>query len=159
MNRLAATLTRDDVEVDAAEASKQGLFARAGRIFERHHGVGSGGALAETLLARERLGSTALGHGVAIPHGRLRGLKAPTAAIIRLNRGLAFDEPDDEPVILFVFLFVRELADQSDLELLAEIAEMLSDAAVRRQLKSDATAEELCGTIARWTPARPSSRS
>ena len=89
----------------------------------------------ENLLARERLGSTGLGRGVAIPHGRIKGLMEAAAAVVRLRTGTAFDAPDGEPVALFVFLLVPEAATPAHLEVLAEIAEMLSDRAFRATLR------------------------
>ena len=80
----------------------------------------------DNLFARERLGSTGLGHGVAIPHGRIKGLKSPLAAVLRWQQPIAFDAPDDEPVGLLIFLLVPEAATQRHLEILSEIAEMLS---------------------------------
>eukprot|EP01034_Spumella_vulgaris_P006654 gene6654-8461_t len=79
----------------------------------------------------ERLGSTGLGHGVAIPHGRIKGLKAPMAAVFQLLQPIGFDAPDEMPVNLLIFLLVPEAATQKHLEILSEIAELLSDSALR----------------------------
>ena len=89
---------------------------------------------------------------MAIPHGRLNDLKRAVAAVIRLKEPLAFGGPDEEPVTLFVFLFVPQLATQSDLEILSEIAEMLSDKEVRERLKHEGDAQEVFATISGWTP-------
>ena len=91
----------------------------------------------DNLFARERLGSTGLGHGVAIPHGRIKGLKNPLAAVLRVQQPIAFDAPDDEPVSLLIFLLVPEAATQRHLEILSEIAEMLSDRTLRERLKTE----------------------
>jgi hypothetical protein len=87
-------------------------------------------------LRAERLGSTGLGHGVAIPHGRIKGLKAPMAAVFQLANPIGFDAPDEQPVGLLIFLLVPEAATQKHLEILSEIAELLSDASLREQIKS-----------------------
>jgi PTS system nitrogen regulatory IIA component len=105
----------------------------------------------ENLLARERLGSTGLGHGVAIPHGRIKGLKEAAVAVLRLRAGTRFDAPDGEPVALFVFLLVPEAATPAHLEILAEIAEMLSDRAFRATLMACPDAQALHRAIAGWT--------
>ena len=105
-------------------------------------------------VARERLGSTGLGHGVAIPHGRIKGLKNPLAAVLRVQQPIAFDAPDDEPVSLLIFLLVPEAATQRHLEILSEIAEMLSDRELRERLKTEPLAAEVHRIIAAWEPLK-----
>ena len=152
MNRLASVLDIEDVKVDGAARSKLALFVEAAMVFKRHGWLAAPSTVVDALIAREELASTSLGHGVAIPHARLKGLKAAVASVIRLREPLAFGGPDDEPVTLFVFLFVPELATQSDLEILAEIAELLSDKAVRERLKHDGDANFVYANIAGWMP-------
>jgi PTS system nitrogen regulatory IIA component len=93
-----------------------------------------------------------LGHGVAIPHGRIKGLKNPLAAVLRLQQAIAFEAPDDEPVSLLIFLLVPEAATQRHLEILSEIAEMLSDRDLRERLKSEPDAATLHRLISEWQP-------
>lgn len=152
MNRLASVLDVEDVKVDVVARSKLTLFVEAAVIFKRHGWIAAPSTVTDALIAREQLASTCLGHGVAIPHARLKGLKRAVAAVIRLREPLAFGGPDDEPATLFVFLFVPEMATQSDLEILAEIAEMLSDKAVRERLKHEGDADFVYATIAGWMP-------
>ncbi|HMT17425.1 MAG TPA: PTS sugar transporter subunit IIA, partial [Ottowia sp.] len=102
-----------------------------------------------------RLGSTGLGHGVAIPHGRIKGLKAPMAAVLRLAQPIGFDAPDEQPVSLLIFLLVPEAATQKHLEILSEIAELLSDASLRERIKGATAAADLHGLIARWQSGQP----
>lgn len=153
MNRLAAILPADNVLVNLDATSKKRAFEQAGLVFENHHQM-SRALVTDNLFARERLGSTGLGHGVAIPHGRVKGLKNPLAAVLRLAQPIAFDAPDDEPVSLLIFLLVPEAATQRHLEILSEIAEMLSDRELREQLKSDADAATLHRLIAAWEPLK-----
>jgi PTS system nitrogen regulatory IIA component len=87
---------------------------------------------------------------VAIPHGRIKGLKAPMAAVFRLASPIVFDAPDEQPVALLIFLLVPEAATQKHLEILSEIAELLSDAPLREKLCSSADAGGLHGLIANW---------
>ena len=129
MNRLAAILPVSQVLVHVDATSKKRVFEEVGLLFETLHGLGRA-LVTDSLFARERLGSTGLGHGVAIPHGRIKGLKTPMAAVIRLARPIGFDAPDEQPVSLLIFLLVPESATQKHLEILSEIAEMLSDAAL-----------------------------
>jgi mannitol/fructose-specific phosphotransferase system IIA component (Ntr-type) len=108
--------------------ARKRAFEEAGLLFENLHGL-SRALITDSLFARERLGSTGLGHGVAIPHGRIKGLKAPMAAVFQLAQPIGFDAPDEQPVGLLIFLLVPEAATQKHLEILSEIAELLSDAA------------------------------
>jgi len=159
LNRLAAILDVDDVKVDVGAESRLTLFVDAALILQRHGWTGALSAVTDTLLERERMASTCLGHGVAIPHGRLKGLKSAAAAVVRLKEPLAFGGPDEEPVRLFVFLFVPEMATQTDLEILGEIAEMLSDKKVRERLKHEGDAHSVFATIAGWTPGLAARRT
>lgn len=139
------------VHVDAT--SKKRAFEEAGLLFENLHGL-SRALVTDSLFSRERLGSTGLGHGVAIPHGRIKGLKAPMAAVFQLARPISFDAPDEQAVNLLIFLLVPEAATQKHLEILSEIAEMLSDAALRAQLVTSDDAAQLHGLIANWQSAQ-----
>ena len=116
--------------------------------------VPSRATVTDNLFARERLGSTGLGHGVAIPHGRIKGLKNPLAAVIRLGQPIPFDAPDDEPVNLLIFLLVPEAATQRHLEILSEIAELLSDRDLRERLKTESDAKTVHDLIERWQPLK-----
>ena len=94
--------------------------------------------------------STGLGYGVAIPHGRIKGLKSPLASVFLLAEPIGFDAPDEKPVVLMIFLLVPEASTQKHLEILSEIAEMLSDSVLREKLKAAQSAEELHGLIRNW---------
>lgn len=155
MNRLAAILPVPLVQVDVEATSKKRLFEEVGLLFENQASYAlSRATVTDSLFARERLGSTGLGHGVAIPHGRIKGLKNPLAAVLRLTQPIAFDAPDDEPVSLLIFLLVPEAATQRHLEILSEIAEMLSDRVLRERLKTEPDAAVLHQLISDWQPLR-----
>ena len=153
MNRLASILPPAQVLVSVEATSKKRAFEEAGLLFENLHGLGRA-LITDSLFARERLGSTGLGHGVAIPHGRIKGLKAPMAAVFRLAQPIGFDAPDEQPVVLLIFLLVPEAATQKHLEILSEIAELLSDAGLREQIKSSTDSAELHALIAGWQSAQ-----
>jgi PTS system nitrogen regulatory IIA component len=157
LNRLSAILPVTDVLVDVDVENKSRLFEQAGVLFERRHGIARA-VVSDNLTARERLGSTGLGHGVAIPHGRIRKLQEPLAAVLRLRRPIDFDAPDLLPVGLFVLLFVPEAANQRHLEILSEIAAMLSDRAMRERLNAAGDAAALHRAIAAWMGAPRASR-
>jgi PTS system nitrogen regulatory IIA component len=151
MNRLAAILPAANVLVDVDATSKKRVFEHAGLLFENQHTLARG-LVTDNLFARERLGSTGLGHGVAIPHGRIKGLKTPLAAVLRVRQPIPFDAPDDEAVGLLIFLLVPEAATQRHLEIFSEIAEMLSDRELRDRLKTEADAAQVHALISRWEP-------
>lgn len=152
MNRLSAILPAPQVLVSVDATSKKRAFEEAGLLFETLHGLNRA-LITDSLFARERLGSTGLGHGVAIPHGRIKGLKQPLAAVFQLANPIGFDAPDELPVQLMIFLLVPEAATQKHLEILSEIAELLSDSALREKMKQTADAGELHSQITGWQSA------
>ncbi len=153
MTNLSKILSLENVLLDLEVSSKKRAFEQAGLIFENNCGIARS-TVSDNLFARERLGSTGLGHGVAIPHGRIKGLKNPLAAVLRVQQPIAFDAPDDEPVALLIFLLVPEAATQRHLEILSEIAEMLSDRELRERLKSEPAPTEVHRMIAAWEPLK-----
>jgi PTS system nitrogen regulatory IIA component len=153
MNRLASILSLAQVLVHVDASSKKRAFEEAGLLFENLHGL-SRALVTDSLFSRERLGSTGLGHGVAIPHGRIKGLKAPMAAVFLLTQPIGFDAPDEQAVSLLIFLLVPEAATQKHLEILSEIAELLSDASLREKLISSSDSLALHALIANWQSAQ-----
>ena len=149
MNRLAAILPPAQALVQVDVTSKKRAFEEAGLLFENLHGLNRA-MVADSLFARERLGSTGLGYGVAIPHGRIKGMKSPLAAVFLLADPIGFDAPDEKPVSLMIFLLVPEASTQKHLEILSEIAEMLSDSSLRDQLKACSDSEKLHELITNW---------
>ena len=149
MNRIASILPAAQVLVHVEASSKKRAFEEVGLLFENLHGLNRA-MVADSLFARERLGSTGLGYGVAIPHGRIKGLKSPLAAVFLLADPIGFDAPDEKPVSLMIFLLVPEASTQKHLEILSEIAEMLSDAVLRDKLKNCTEALQLHQLIAGW---------
>ena len=152
MNRLANILPVEQVLVGVDATSKKRAFEEAGLLFENLHGL-SRALVTDSLFARERLGSTGLGHGVSIPHGRIKGLKSPMAAVFQLAQSIGFDAPDEQPVKILIFLLVPEAATQKHLEILSEIAELLSNASVRDGMLVSPSAQSLHALIAHWAPA------
>jgi nitrogen PTS system EIIA component len=154
MNRLASILSPAQVLARVDVTSKKRAFEEAGLLFENLHGL-SRALVTDSLFSRERLGSTGLGHGVAIPHGRIKGLKAPMAAVFQLASPIGFDAPDDQAVSLLIFLLVPEAATQKHLEILSEIAELLSDAPLREKLSACTDSEQIHSLISAWQSSAP----
>ncbi len=154
MNRISRLLAPNNVLVNLSVTSKKRLFEQAGLLFENSHGI-ERGKVADALLSRERLGSTGLGEGVAIPHGRIKGLQEAVGAVIRLATPVPFDAPDGEPVGLLVFLLVPENATEEHLEILSELAELLSDPQIRESLMKQDNPAQIHKILATWKPFRP----
>jgi len=153
MNQIASILPASNIRLDVTAGSKAALFEAVGALFEANSALARN-TVVGSLGAREKLGSTGLGQGVAIPHGRIKGLKNPLAAVLRVQQPIPFDAPDDEPVLLLIFLLVPEAATQRHLEILSEIAEMLSDRELRERLKTEGDAAKLHELIANWEPLK-----
>ena len=153
MNLLAKLLPANNIELAVEASSKKRVFEHAAMMFENQQGI-EHSKVFDSLLARERLGSTGLGQGVAIPHGRIKGLKEAVAAIVSLNNPVAFDAPDAQPVSFLIFLLVPEQATQQHLEILSELAELLSDKNLRETLKSAKGPGEVLQLIQTWQPTR-----
>lgn len=154
MNRIAKLLPATNLVIGMSATSKKRVFEQVGLLFENHQGVARSQVF-DSLFARERLGSTGLGQGVAIPHGRIKGLREATAAMIRLSEPIAFDAPDSKPVGLLFVLLVPEQATQAHLDILSELAEMLSDKTFRQTLMTTDDPEELHRQLVAWEPFRP----
>lgn len=90
----------------------------------------------DTLLQREKLGSTGVGHGVAIPHGKLAGLERLVGVFARLDKPVDFDALDDEPVDLMFLLLAPENAGADHLKALARIARVLREPAIATKLRA-----------------------
>ena len=133
MNRISKLLSARDILLDVPATSKKRLFEHAALLFENEHRL-ERQKVFDSLFARERLGSTGLGKQVAIPHGRIRNLKTPLIAVLRGENGIPFDAPDGEPVRLLLVLLVPEHATEEHLEILSELAELLSDDTLRDTL-------------------------
>ena len=138
MTSLDDILPVSHIILDAEISSKKRLFECVAQLFAEQSGL-SQTEVFDCLIARERLGSTALGQGVAMPHGRHAGLSAATGAFVRLKEPIEFDAPDNKPVSLVFVLLVPEAATSEHLELLAHLARRFSEKSVRDAL-------QFCGT-------------
>jgi len=151
MSLVAKLLPPANVLLDLQVSSKKRLFEQVGLLFENNHGIGRS-LVFDSLFARERLGSTGLGQGVAIPHGRIKGLKDALGAFVRLAQAVPFDSPDAKPVQLLFVLLVPEQATEKHLQILSELAQMFSDRVLRESMTLAADAAALHQLIAAWQP-------
>jgi PTS system nitrogen regulatory IIA component len=151
MNLIAKLLPPSNILLDLDVTSKKRMFEQAGLLFENNQGVARS-LVFDSLFARERLGSTGLGQGVAIPHGRIKGLKEAVGAFVRLAQPVPFDAPDGKPVSLVFLLLVPEQATEQHLRVLSELAQMLSDRELREKLSTGTDAGTLHQHITAWQP-------
>ena len=151
MSLISRHLSARNIVLDLPCSNKKRAFEYAAQLFEDHHGLARAAAY-DALFTRERMGSTGLGEGVAIPHGRVKGLKDTLCAVIRLAAPIPFEAPDDAPVRTLVVLLVPENANQKHLDLLAELAQMLSQADFRDSLLRSADASTVHQQFLSWQP-------
>jgi len=104
----------------------------------------------DSLIGRERLGSTGLGKGVALPHGRMQGLEAPVAALLTLSQGIDYDAIDNQPVDLLFALLVPEESTDEHLKILAQLAEMFSNADFCSRLRNCTDSKACLDLITDW---------
>ena len=137
--RIADLVTPERVRLEAGITSKKRALELLGTLLSSDAATRPelpANLVFEALSAREKLGSTGLGHGVAIPHGRMNEIDAPRVAVLRLQEGVEFEAIDHEPVDILIALIVPEEATSEHLELLAQLARGLSQpdniAAIRR---------------------------
>jgi PTS system nitrogen regulatory IIA component len=133
MNPFIKLLPDTHVMLDLEASSKKRVFEQAGLLFENHVGIARS-VVFDSLFAREKLGSTGLGQGIAIPHGRIKGLKHATGAFLRLATPVPFDSPDGRPVNILFVLLVPEQATEEHLQILSELAQRFADRAFRDAL-------------------------
>ena len=157
MSLLSKLLPVANVILGLDVTSKKRVFEHVGLMFENALGIGRGQVF-DALLARERLGSTGLGHGIAIPHGRIKGLREAAGAFVRTSAPIPFEAPDGNPVQLIFVLLVPEKATDLHLQILSELAQMFSEKEVRAQLAALPDAQDVQRFISEWEPHAPGQR-
>jgi len=140
---ISDLLNAERIRCDVQSSSKKRLLELISEELARDSDEFSKREIFESLCARERLGSTGLGKGVAIPHGRVKGSRHVQASFIRLRKPLPFDAADGEPVDLLFCLAVPEDCGEDHLKLLAQVAEMFSDPELLRELREAESSERL----------------
>lgn len=142
---ITVTRTRARVEV----TSKKRLLESLAELLAPAGPKCSPAVVFDLLNERERLGSTGLGEGIALPHARIGGIDDAVGAFVQLDQGVSFDAPDDQPVDLAFGLLVPEAANEVHLNLLAGLAERFSDAGLRDALRRAGSSEELLRLLLR----------
>lgn len=149
MNHIAQLLPETNIVLDVEATSKKRLFEQIGQLFEDHAQIARS-VVFDSLFARERLGSTGLGQGIAIPHGRIKGLKHALGAFVRPLQPIPFDAPDGRPVEQVFVLLVPEQATEEHLQLLSELAQMFSEKTFREQVATASDAPGIHRLFSSW---------
>ena len=152
MNFLGELLTPGDVRLDVDVTTKEQVLRQIASLLAARQGLAEGPIL-EGMTAREQLGSTGVGHGVAIPHARMTQCGAAAAVFVRTKVGIPFDAPDGRPVSVFLGLIVPNMANERHLQLLATAAGMLSDRAFRDKLRACTDPAAVRELLAAWPNA------
>ncbi len=141
--QIAEILKPERIAVSTSISSKKGVLEELARLIAMDTPDLTQAEVFDSLCARERLGSTGLGHGVAIPHGRLKGGKHTLGAFIQLNDGIDYDAVDQQPVDLLFALLVPEESTDEHLQILARLAEMFSDTDLVSKLRYASSSDRL----------------
>ena len=158
MNRMTPLLPAAHVVLDLDVGSKKRLFEQIGLLFENSRQIPRARVF-DSLFDREKLGSTGLGYGVAIPHGRLKNLKDTLCAFVRTQLPVPFESPDGQPVRLVLAMLVPEHATEQHLELLSDLAQMFSDQGLREKLLAAGSVEAAHRLLTEWSPYAPAQRT
>lgn len=151
MNLIANLLPSTNILIGLEASSKKRVFEQAGLMFENNQGIARS-TVFDALFAREKLGSTGLGQGIAIPHGRIKGQREAVGGFMRLATPVPFESPDGKPVSLLFVLLVPEQATEHHLQLLSELAQMFSDKGFREELAAAPDVPAVHALFAQWRP-------
>ncbi|ADE13528.1 PTS IIA-like nitrogen-regulatory protein PtsN [Nitrosococcus halophilus Nc 4] len=148
--QITELLIPEQIAVGAVAGSKKRVLERLSELLARGTDDLDSTDVFDCLLARERLGSTGLGDGIAIPHARMAGNQHTLAAFVRLDQGIDFDALDQQPVDLFCALLVPEESAQIHVQLLAQLAEMFRDPELCTRLRQAKDPHNLLEVLKEW---------
>jgi PTS system nitrogen regulatory IIA component len=148
--QLTDFLTTDRIACDVNAHSKKRALEELSKLISHDQNSISATDIFDCLLSRERLGSTSIGFGVAIPHGRLKDSNHTTAALVQLNHGIDFDAVDNQPVDLLFALVVPDKATEEHLKILALLAAMFKEDELRAQLREAKNPEDVMQLVREW---------
>jgi PTS system nitrogen regulatory IIA component len=140
-------LDEDHILVELKARDKKEVLEELSEVITGHDASLEKSSLVKVLLERERLGSTGIGDGVAIPHGKFQGIDQPIISFGRSRKGLDFDSMDGAPAYLFFLLVAPENSASIHLKALARIAKILKNSAFRKTLMEASSREEIYRTI------------
>jgi len=149
MNIISRYLSNDDVVVELDVPDKRRALEEAALLFERRHNV-SRAPVFRALWRREQVGSTGLGHGIAVPHARITGSSEPIVLFLRTKLPIKFDAPDHQPVSVFFVILIPEHANDEHLKILATVSEMFSDKTFRDRLEATSEPAAIRRLFSEW---------
>lgn len=153
--KITDLITTERVVCNAQATSKKRALERLGELIASGETECSARAIFDSLIGRERLGSTGLGHGVALPHGRLSQSRRAIGAFMKLEQGVDFDAIDQQPVDLIFALLVPEHFTDEHLKILSYLAEMFSDKGFCEELRAIDSDQMLFEHITSWQSQSP----
>ncbi|HFQ14694.1 MAG TPA: PTS IIA-like nitrogen-regulatory protein PtsN [Gammaproteobacteria bacterium] len=145
--QLTDLLSEDRIACHADAHSKKRALETLSQLLASDQEYATASDIFDSLLSRERLGSTGIGHGVAIPHGRVKNTQHASGAFIQLNEGVDFDAIDTAPVDLLFALLVPEESTDEHLEILSELASLFSEPDFRERLRHADSREKIYALI------------
>jgi PTS system nitrogen regulatory IIA component len=143
-------LVVDRIWTGADVTSKKRLLQMLAELLAEGDAALTKEAIFERLTERERLGSTGLGHGIALPHSRMEEVPEARCAFMQLRQGIDYDAIDNRPVDLALALLVPADANETHLQLLSALAAMFSDEGLRDKLRTARSAQEILTLIQTW---------
>ena len=148
--KLSQLINSDSVVCNADISSKKRALEYLAELLSKASASADAFDIFQHLTEREKLGSTSLGHGVAIPHARTSSNNKAIGAFIKLEHGIDFDSPDSEPTDLLFALMVPEHYTDEHLEILSGLASCFSDEALCQNLRASDTSQELYDRLTGW---------
>lgn len=145
-------LTPDRIACDVIASSRKRVLEHLSALIANSNDAFIAAEIFDSLIARERLGSTGLGHGIAIPHGRIKNSSETIGAFIKLQQGIDYDAIDNQPVDLFFALLVPENSTDEHLQLLSQLATIFRDESLRQSLRESNSSEDILALITQAQP-------
>ncbi len=144
---LQEILTLDCTECAVPASSKKRVLEKLCKLVANEIGEADSSALLESLLNREKMGSTGIGNGIAIPHGKLVDTNKAVAVVLTTEQAINFDAIDNRPVDIFICLFVPQDHTQAHLETLQSIAKLFSERKIAKQVRKCTNKQDLFNLI------------
>jgi PTS system nitrogen regulatory IIA component len=141
--KITTFLKRECIIKELKAATREAAITELADVLTHAGGMDDQGEMVKVLMARERLGSTGIGDGIAIPHGKIRGIDNLMIAIGRSGKGVDFNAMDGKPVHLFFLLMAPENSSGQHLKVLARISRLLKDNILRKKLMEAESPDEL----------------
>lgn len=148
-------ISRERIVCDSEVTSKKRVIEVLSELLATGEADLSARPIFDSLIGRERLGSTGLGQGVALPHGRFGVIQRAIGAVVKLRKRVDFDAIDQQPVDLVFGLLVPDHYTDEHLKILAYLAEMFSDREFCRQLRESDSSQHLYEQLRDWKPPMP----